>query len=71
MIDFTRAWIATLPHATASTLVTFNAEPDLISLDSGVLSIREVAQARIKQGKGKIILVGNGGALATAAHPGR
>ena len=68
MIDFTRAWIATLQHATASTLVTFNVEPDLISLDSGVLSIREVAQSRIKQGKGKIILVGNGGALATAAH---
>ena len=36
-------------------------------LDTGVLSIREVAQSRINEG-GRFILFGNGGALATASH---
>ena len=65
MIDFTQAWIATLQRVTASTLVTPDAAT---SLDSGVLSIREAAKRRIKDGGGRFVLIGNGGSLATAAH---
>lgn len=64
MIDFTQAWIATLSRVIASTLVTLDAATTTdapISLDRGVLSIREAVKAR----GGRFILFGNGGSLAT------
>ena len=70
MIDFTQAWIMRLQQVTASTMVS----PDAglltfapISLDSGVLKLRKAAQRRAAD-NGRIVLFGNGGSLAIAAH---
>jgi D-sedoheptulose 7-phosphate isomerase len=67
MIDFTQNWISAAYLATTLTEVTDRRYPALdgwtLTLDQGVFNLRK----KLHTG-GRIILVGNGGAAASASH---
>lgn len=68
--DLTKEWIEECAHVMLMTQVTTRLKNKLntaLTLDEGTLAVR-VAARSLKQFGGRVILLGNGGAAASASH---